>query len=128
MTITAKLLKAAQSEVNESPAFRKLGNVDTKLVVKSGKSTFLVTFRAFQCDSVAKIYTMDARDGDVTIEMSPSEWRTYLESRKTGEGKTIAQLDVEKPVVQAANPRKKLDFYRYHLSLQQFLDAGAEAV
>ena len=123
--LSLKRLRAAQSAVNGSSAFRALGSVDAKVVMASGKSVFLATFRAFGCADVRRIDAADARDGDFTIDMSPGQWRDYLAERESGAGKSLAELDLERGIVKAENPRKKQDFFRYHQSLQQFVDALA---
>ena len=123
MQLSIRRLKSAQSAVNASETFRALGSVDVKVVMASGKSAYLATFRAFGCADVQRIDAAEVRDGDFTIEMTPREWRDYLADRRAGEGKSLAELDLEKGVVKATNPRKKQDFFRYHQSLQQFVDA-----
>ena len=123
MQLSITRLKSARSAVNASEAFRALGSVDVKVVMTSGKSAYLATFRAFGCSDVRRIDAAETRDGDFTIEMTPREWRDYLADRQAGEGKSLAELDLEKGVVKATNPRKKQDFFRYHQSLQQFVDA-----
>ena len=126
MQLSIRRLKSARSAVNASEAFHALGSVDVKVVMASGKSAYLATFRAFGCSDVRRIDAAEARDGDFTIEMTPREWRDYLADRQAGEGKSLAELDLEKGVVKATNPRKKQDFFRYHQSLQQFVDALAD--
>ena len=123
MQLSIRRLKSAQSAVNASEAFRALGSVDVKVVLASGKSAYLATFRAFGCSDVQRIDAAEVRDGDFTIEMTPREWGDYLADRQAGEGKSLAELDLAKGVVKATNPRKKQDFFRYHQSLQQFVDA-----
>lgn len=125
MQLSIRRLKSAQSAVNASDAFRALGSVDVKVAMASGKSAFLATFRAFGCADVRKIDPAEVRDGDFTIEMTPPEWRDYLAERRSGNGRSLAELDLERGIVKAVNPRKKQDFYRYHQSLQQFVDALA---
>ena len=57
--------------------------------------------------------------------MTPGAWRDYLAERRSGNVKSLAELDLEEGIVQAADPRRKQDFFRYHQSLQQFVDAVA---
>ena len=123
LQLSIERLKAAQSAVNASDAFRALGTVDVKVAMASGESAFLATFSAFGCTGVQQIDPAQTREGDFTLEMTTGEWRDYLAERRSGEGKSLAELDIEQGIVKAANPRKKQDFFRYHLSLQQFVDA-----
>lgn len=125
MALSITRLKSAQSAVNASDAFRTLGSVDVKVVFASGKSAFLATFRAFGCADVRRIDAAEIRDGDFTIEMTPGEWRDYLIERQAGDLKSLAELDLERGIVKVADPRRKQDFYRYHQSLQLFVDALA---
>jgi len=126
-TLTAGWLRKAQSGVNADPAFRKLGSVDTNWAIKVGASTYLIDFRGFSCHGVRKIAARDLRDADFLVEMTPAAWNRFIDDRRKGEGPTLAELDTVEGVVRADNPRKKLDFLRYHLSVQAFLDAGARA-
>jgi hypothetical protein len=66
------------------------------------------------------------READFVVEMSQVTWDKFLAGRRDGDGLTLAELDTIEGIV-TADPRKKLDFYRYHVSLQAFLDAGALA-
>jgi len=125
-TLTAKWLKHAQDSVNSDPKFRKLGNIDTKVAIKVGKPAYLVDFSGFTCHGVRKISAGEVRDADYLIEMTPETWGTFLDGRRQGDGPSLAELDTAEGVVKAKTPRDKLDFYRYHLSLQAFLDAGAQ--
>ncbi|MGD8831762.1 MAG: hypothetical protein PVF57_14260 [Pseudomonadales bacterium] len=125
-TLTAKWLKQAQDSVNSDPAFRKLGNIDTKIALKVGKPAYLIDFSGFTCHGVHKISESELRDADYLIEMTPETWGSFLAGRREGDGPSLAELDTTEGVVKAKNPRDKLDFYRYHLSVQAFLDAGAQ--
>jgi hypothetical protein len=75
---------------------------------------------------VHKISESELRDADYLIEMTPETWSSFLAGRREGDGPSLAELDTTEGVVKAKNPRDKLDFYRYHLSVQAFLDAGAQ--
>ena len=125
--LSARWLKKAQSDVNKDPMFRKLGSVDTSMALKVGKSAFLVSFEGFSCHGVRKIGAKEFREADFLVEMSPDAWTRFVNGRREGNGPTLAELDTTEGIVQAENPRKKLDFLRYQVSLQAFLDAGARA-
>lgn len=123
--LSIKWLKKAQARVNEDPAFRKLGSIDVAMIVHVGSSAYLVTFGGFSCHAVAKITPHEMRDADFIVTMSPDAWNRFVDGRRDGTGRTLVELDATDGVVTAANPRKKLDFLRYHTSLQAFFDAGA---
>ncbi|MCZ6709229.1 MAG: hypothetical protein O7B25_02580, partial [Gammaproteobacteria bacterium] len=116
----------AQNSVNQDPSFRAHGNVDTKMALKVGRSSYLISFSGFSCHGVQKIKQQDQREADFVVEMSPVAWDKFVAGRRNGDGLTLAELDTIEGVV-TADPRKKLEFYRYHLSLQAFLDAGSLA-
>jgi hypothetical protein len=126
-TLTAKWLKQAQQTVNGDPAFKKLGTIDTNMALKIGRAAFLVNFAGFSCHDVKKIAAKDLRDADFVIEMNQDLWDRFLAGRRRGDGVTLTELDTTDAVVKSDDPRKKLEFFRYHVSLQAFLDAGARA-
>ena len=125
--LSSKWLKAAQSQVNTDPAFRALGSVDTDMALKVGQTAYLVTFSGFSCYGVRKISSNELREADFVVEMSPKGWEIFVEGRRSGEGPSLAELDVTNDVVRVEDPRQKLEFLRYHLSVQAFIDAGARA-
>ena len=124
-TVSEKWLKNAQSAVNADPSFRKRGSIDVKMAVKSDKSTYLVTFGGFTCHDVRTITDAGLRDADFAIDMSADQWDRFVQGRRNGSGRTLVDLDTTDDIIKAINPRKKLDFLRYHTSLQAFFDAGA---
>ncbi len=127
MALTARWLKTAQNAINDDPAFRKLGSIDAKMGIKVAGAAFIVTFGGFSCHEVRKCKVSDLRDADFVVEMSQREWDEFVQERASGRGATLVELDNVGAVVRAISPRKKLDFLRYHTSLQAFIDAGARA-
>ena len=121
-------LPGAQAALNKDPAFRKLGSTDLVLGLKSGRAVRRVVFEAFEIASVDEADEAALRDCDVTIEMTPREWTNYLRRRAKGTGPTLSSLDLDRGIVQAANPLDRLKFDRYHLSLQALVDQGARSV
>jgi hypothetical protein len=127
MTLNAKWLKTAQTIVNDDPDFRKLGSTDVNMALKVGKNMFLVKFAAFRCQSVSKIKASEKRDADFVAEFSEDAWQQFLSGRHDGTGASLVDLDTTDSVIKVDNPRDRLEFLRYHLSVQAFLDAGARA-
>jgi len=123
--LSAKQLKKAQSIVNNDLDFRHLGNVDFKMGIKVGRIMFLVSFAGFSCHTVRKISAKEVRDTDFVVEMSPSQWDRFIAGCQSGDGPSLAQLDNAEYVVKTADPRKKLEFLRYHISIQAFFEAYA---
>jgi hypothetical protein len=122
------LLKETRDAVNADPAFRQLGTCDVRMGIKTGESAFLVDFVAFECAGIEQIDVDALRDADFFLELSVPEWRTYLAGRRAGNAPSLVSLDVNAPdgIVKGGDPLKKLKFERFHLTLQAFLDKGAE--
>ena len=121
-------LPDARTALNGDPAFRKLGSTDLVLGLKSGRVVRKVVFEAFEITSVDETPETALRDCELTIEMAPREWTNYLRRRAKGTGPTLQSLDLDRDIVQAANPLDRLKFDRYHLSLQTLVDEGARLV
>jgi hypothetical protein len=124
-TLSTAWLQKAQARVNADPKFRKLGSIDVAMIVHVGSSACLVTFSGFSCHGVADVTPQQMRDADFIVTMSPEAWDKFVAGRRSGTGRTLVDLDSTDTVVTAVNPRKKLDFLRFHTSLQAFFDAGA---
>lgn len=122
------LLNNARDAVNADPRFRQLGTCDVRMGIKADESAYLVEFAAFECAGVEQIDVDALRDADFFLELSQAEWRTYLLGRRRGDAPTLVSLDVDTPdgIVKGSDPLKTLKFERYHLTLQAFLDKGAE--
>lgn len=126
-TLALGWLERARDGVNADKSFRKRGSVDADVGLRVGDTTYLVSFAGFSCHGVRAIGANELRDADFIIEMTPDQWQRYVAGRRGGTGRTIAELDTTEGVVKAINPRKKLDFFRFHTSLQAFFDSGARA-
>ena len=126
-TFSTDWFKHAQAAVNADPGFRKRGSIDVKMGVKVGGSCVLVTFAGFSCHGVADLAPNDTRDADFMIEMTADQWQRFLEGRRSAQGRTLAQIDATDNLVKSLTPRKKLEFLRFHTSLQAFFDAGVQA-
>jgi hypothetical protein len=126
--LNLELLKKTREAVNADPAFRQLGTCDARVGIKADESAFLVDFVAFECAGVEQIEVDALRDADFFLELTVPEWRTYLSDRRGGRAPTLVSLDVGTPngIVKGADPLKKLKFERFHLTLQAFLDKGAD--
>ena len=66
-TLSVKWLKQAQNSVNQDPSFRIHGNVDTKMALKVGRSTYLISFEGFSCHGVQKIKQPEQREADFVV-------------------------------------------------------------
>ena len=121
-------LNAARDGVNSDADYRALGTADYSVGIKSGESVFRVDFEAFECTSVIEFREMDLRDADFYLDMSPSQWRGYLESVQTDEPQTLSDLDLttEGGIVRGSDERRKVAFPQYHLSLERFFRQANE--
>jgi len=122
---SAKKLKQTQSVVNGDSNFRHLGNVDVRMGVKVGRLMYLIVFEGFSCDTIRKISAKEVRDTDFVIDMSSAQWDQFIAGCRSGVGQNLAQLDDSDNIVKTADPRKKLEFLRYHTSIQAFFEVYA---
>jgi hypothetical protein len=116
-------LEAARRELNEDPAYRKLGSTDLTLGLSIGDEIRLVVFEAFEIADIVE--GGDLRDADLVLEMTPRDWNAYLRQRARGRGPTLTSLDLDEQVFKAPSPLSGLLLPRYGLSLQAFVDTGA---
>ena len=123
--LSVKKLKKAQGFVNSDSGFRHLGNIDVKMGIKVGKSLYLVSFSGFSCHEVSKISHKEVREADFVVQMSPAQWHQFITGCRSGDGQSLVQLDASEYVVNAVDPRGKLEFLRYHTSIQAFFTAYA---
>lgn len=119
-------LGAAQEALNGDFAYRKLGSTDVTLGLSIGDQARLVTFEAFEIASIIEVSAMDLRDADIVLEMSAKDWNAYLRQRAKGKGPSLLTLDLDARVITGRSPLDRLKLERYNLSLQAFIDKGAE--
>ena len=121
-------LNAARESVNNDPDYRALGSSDYSVGIKSGDAVFRVDFEAFECSDVREIPETDLRDTDFYLDMSPSQWRAYLESVQSDAPQTLSDLDltIEGGIVRGGDERRKVAFPQYHLSLERFFRQANE--
>ena len=121
--LSVKALRHARKIVNNDSKFRQLGNVDLTMGIKVGNPMYLIAFSGFSCHEVRKIDENEVRDTDFMIEMTADQWADFMTGCQSGRGQNLAQLDNSEHIVRARDPRKKLDFLRYHTSSQAWLEA-----
>jgi len=128
--LNLNLLERMRAAVNSDASFRALGTCDARVGMRCGANAFLVTFEAFECAAVAQIDVDDLRDADFYLDLADPAWSAYLDGRRNASAPTLLSLDLDTPggiVRSGADPRKALEFERYHSTLQAFVDAGASA-
>lgn len=118
-------MEDARTALNADPAFRRLGSTDLRLGLVFGGVARLVSFEAFQITAVTEADPADMRDADLVLEMAARDWNTYLRQRGRGRAVSLLALDLERPVISARTPLKRLLFERYNRSVQAFIDRGA---
>ena len=129
-TLDLGLLERTRDAVNRDASFRALGSCDARVGLRADARAFLVTFEAFECAAVAPIEVDDLRDTDFYLELAAPAGDAYLNGRRSRSAPTLLSLDLDTPggiVRSAGDPRKALEFERYHATLQAFIDAGATA-
>lgn len=118
--------------VNQDPAFRQLGTIDTVLGVKVGDKIYELTFEAFECTNVREAGEKDLRDFDFWLEQPYDKWREMLENiKKNGAADlshTLNTIDLSMPegLAQANDGYRRDAFYRFNQSLQDFFNASAK--
>jgi len=123
MAVTVKHLRAAAAALADDPAYRKLGSADAEVGLRVDGKCYKVTFHAFRVADVKAIDARALRDLDFVITLP--DWDAYLSARASGRGRTLMELDLDGQVISAPTPRQRLQFARYHLSIQAFIDALA---
>ena len=117
--------------VNGSREFRALGNCDTTMGIKVGDRAFSLKFEAFSCEEVSEVEGGGLGSLDFYLEMSPGEWREFLENVKEKGGvdgeHSLNTLDLsrETGILRAKDDFLRQSFFRYHLSIQAYFDASA---
>lgn len=118
-------LDEAQSAVNSSAEYRRLGTTDVVLGLAIGDEARLVKFEAFEVADIRAIAANDLRDADIVIEMTAKDWNAYLRQRGKGKGSSLLSMDLDAGIVKSASPLQRLKLERFNLSLQMFIDTGA---
>ncbi len=124
--VSVKQLKRAQNSVNDDPHFRHLGNIDVDMAVKVGNQRFLVVFAGFSCIDVRKINAKEQQQADFAVVMNADQWARYLTACRSPDGMNLVQFDSAEAVIEVNDPRKKLEFLRYHTSIQVFFEGCAQ--
>lgn len=118
--ITLKGLKDAMKRVNQDGLLRKLGSCDTTMGIKAGKKCYNVTFSGFECSDVGEVSEEDLRDLDFYFEMSRGDWANFVANQTSESPVGLNELDLLEGVVKSRDARRKLNFTRYHRSIQHF--------
>jgi len=123
---------AVKDLVNNDPAFRQLGTVDTTVGVKVGNKIFQLTFEAFECTGVREAGANDLRDMDFWLEQSYDQWKEMLENIKQHGAAdlthTLNTIDLSMPegFARSHDGYRRDAFYRFNQSIQDFFNASAK--
>jgi hypothetical protein len=118
--------------VNDDPAFRQLGTVDTVAGVKVGNKIYELTFEAFECTKVREASENDLRDMDFWLEQPYEQWQEMLSNiKKNGKADlqhTLNTIDLSMPegLARSNDGYRRDAFYRFNQSLQDFFNASAK--
>lgn len=123
---------ALKDLVNNDPAFRALGTIDSVIGVKVGNKIFELTFDAFECTVVREASEDDLREMDFWLEQPYDKWREMIENIKLN-GKadlthTLNTIDLSMPegFAQAHDGYRRDAFYRFNQSIQDYFNAAAK--
>jgi hypothetical protein len=123
---------ALKDLVNNDPAFRALGTIDSVIGVKVGNKIFELTFDAFECTVVREASEDDLREMDFWLEQPYDKWREMIENIKAN-GKadlthTLNTIDLSTPegFAQAHDGYRRDAFYRFNQSIQDYFNAAAK--
>jgi hypothetical protein len=123
---------ALKDLVNNDPAFRALGTIDSIIGVKVGNKIFELTFDAFECTVVREASEDDLREMDFWLEQPYDKWREMIENIKAN-GKadlthTLNTIDLSMPegFAQAHDGYRRDAFYRFNQSIQDYFNAAAK--
>lgn len=123
---------AIKDLVNNDPAFRQLGTIDTVIGVKVGSKIYELTFEAFECTGVREVSANDLRDMDFWLEQSYDQWKDMLENiKKNGAADlshTLNTIDLSTPegFARSHDGYRRDAFYRFNQSIQDFFNASAK--
>jgi hypothetical protein len=123
---------AIKDIVNNDPAFRQLGTVDTVIGVKVGGKIFEITFEAFECTGVREVGENDLRDMDFWLEQPYDAWKDMLENiKKNGAADlshTLNTIDLTIPegFARSHDGYRRDAFYRFNQSIQDFFNASSK--
>lgn len=123
---------AIKDLVNNDPAFRQLGTIDTVIGVKVGSKIYELTFEAFECTGVREVGANDLRDMDFWLEQSYDQWKDMLENiKKNGAADlshTLNTIDLSTPegFARSHDGYRRDAFYRFNQSIQDFFNAAAK--
>ncbi len=126
MAVTVKHLRAAAAALADDPSYRKLGSADADMGLRTEGKCYKISFRAFRVADIKPVEMRALRDLDFVIALD--DWDAYLGERARGAGRTLMELDLHGGLVTAPTPRQRLQFARYHLSIQAFIDALGAAM
>ena len=126
--------QALRELVNEDADFRQLGSIDATIGIKVHPEVFILTFRAFQCETIVTGSEDDLFEVDFYLSMEPAQWQEMLENIKAHDGADLGQtlntLDLKLPdglSQNATGDQLQADlFFRYNESLQRFFDLSAQ--
>lgn len=118
--------------VNNDPAFRQLGTVDSVIGVKVGNKIYELTFEAFECTNVREVNENALRDMDFWLEQPYDKWQEMLQNIKTHGAAdlqhTLNTIDLSMPdgFARSHDGYRRDAFYRFNQSIQDFFNASAK--
>lgn len=123
---------AIKDIVNNDPAFRQLGTVDSVIGIKVGGKIFELVFEAFECTGVREAGENDLRDMDFWLEQPYDSWKDMVQNIKehgaADLSHTLNTIDLSMPegFAKSHDGYRRDAFYRFNQSIQDFFNASAK--
>lgn len=124
---------AIREIVNKDEGYRRIGTCDTAVGIKvpDRAKYYLITFEAFEVESVREVSEAEAENSDFWLEMTCAKWKEMIQNIKAN-GKadlhhTLNTLDIEDPngLARSNDGYRRDAFYRFNQTFQYFFDASA---
>lgn len=123
---------ALKDIVNQDEGYKRIGTCDSEVGIKVPdlQKYYVITFEAFEVDSVKEVDEADAEDTDFWLEMPYARWKDMIENIKDN-GKadlhhTLNTIDLEDPegFARSNDGYRRDAFYRFNQTFQYFFDAS----
>ncbi len=125
---------AIREIVNQDEGYRRIGTCDTTVGIKvlDLAKYYLITFEAFEVESVREVSEAETENSDFWLEMAYAKWKEMIQNIKAN-GKadlhhTLNTLDIEDPngLARSNDGYRRDAFYRFNQTFQYFFDASAK--
>ena len=125
---------AVREIINDDAGYRHIGTCDSTvgLKVPDLEKYYVLTFEAFEVESIKETSEKDAEEVDFWLEMPYDKWKEMIQNIKD-HGKadlhhTLNTIDLEMPedLARSHDGYRRDAFYRFNQSYQYFFDISAK--